>query len=137
MRTLCLTLSLTFITGCASMASSDEEPRHVGTIDKSFKISRTGKGLSALYGSPFGELINSALTSPVETNRYYVRTADGNVSAASDEAYAVGDCVIIVPRTGASPGSAYAYGDARLQRSDRCPKDSPRSTPAAAQTSQR
>src|SRR2546426_11508278 len=30
MRTLCITLSLAFITGCASMASSDEEPRYVG-----------------------------------------------------------------------------------------------------------
>jgi hypothetical protein len=49
-----------------------------------------------------------------------VRTPTGQMMAQSDEAFAVGECVEIVPESDRASGPAFRYGEARLLRSDSC-----------------
>ena len=108
---------LTPAAAAAAAGIQDSARRYVGTVAQTFKISRPRDGLSALHRlGKVGELMNGALTASAETNRYIVRTPTGNLSVASDESYANGDCVVVVPEEGAIDDGAYDYGEARVER---------------------
>jgi hypothetical protein len=118
-RPLVLTFTLCMLAGCASV--HDSARRYTGIVEQSFKISRAQEGLPVLQRlGKVGDLMNGALTASTETNRYIVRTPTGKLSVASDESFANGDCVAVVPEEAAIDDSAYGYGEARVERSDAC-----------------
>ncbi|HKQ29089.1 MAG TPA: hypothetical protein VJT77_10855 [Burkholderiales bacterium] len=86
------------------------------------QITRPGQGGSpALYMfGLIGGLVNAALSGEGKTNFYLVNAEGGQVSAQSDERFAVGDCVEVIPAKSAQVGRAFPYGDARVAASQKC-----------------
>jgi hypothetical protein len=117
-------LALVILSGCASM---DSERRFTGVVEKSQKITRAGESSGALMGfGALGGLLHHATSSPTVTNFYRVRVGGETFSAQADEAYPLGACVDIIPSKGALTGRDYAYGQARLQASDKCTDEAKR-----------
>jgi hypothetical protein len=122
MRMMCFCVAATLLAACASTPTSTTERRYVGTVEKTMEVTRPRQGGSpALYMFGLvGGLVNAALSNPKKTNLYVVKSDAGEVSAHSDERFAVGDCVEIIAAKGAPAGLAYAYGNARVVASSQC-----------------
>jgi hypothetical protein len=122
MRMTCFCIAATMLAACASTPKDDTERSYVGTVEHTTEVTRPSQGGSpALYMFGLvGGLVNAALSNPKKTNLYVVKSSVGEVSAHSDERFAVGDCVEVIPAKGAPADLAYAYGKARVVRSNRC-----------------
>jgi hypothetical protein len=122
MRVLCSCAAAILLAACASTPTSNPEQIYVGTVEKTSEVARPNQGGSpALYMFGLvGGLLNAALSPPKKTNLYVVKAGNGEVSAHSDERFAVGDCVEIVTARGAPATLTYAYGMARVAASTRC-----------------
>ncbi len=94
----------------------------VGVIEKSQRQERQREpprallfsgliGMAAYYG------VSRSLT---QTNAYEILNANGDVvSVLTDDKFAVGACVVIVPM-GITPSNQYPYGYVALRSSQRC-----------------
>jgi hypothetical protein len=121
LRFVSLVASVAVLAGCSSPSRDDAERRHTGTVQKVMHVARQADGLSVLERlEGFGKLLNSALRRRPETNQYVIRTADGQISAQSDEDFTVGQCVEVVPASDQASGPAFRYGEARIVGSDGC-----------------
>jgi hypothetical protein len=110
------------LSGCSSSGVYDGDRRFTGVVERSQKISRSGEPSGALMGfGAIGGLIHHAAGGPTPTTLYQVRVSGEIFTAQSDEEYALGTCVDIIPTKDAIVGRAYAYGQARLVVSDKCP----------------
>jgi hypothetical protein len=116
-----VTVAVAFLGGCASIPGPDSGRSYYGTVEKTMPITRPGQGGSpALYMfGLIGGLVNAAL-SEGKTNFYLVNADGGQVSAQSDERFAIGDCVEVIPAKSAPAGRSFAYGDARMTASQKC-----------------
>jgi hypothetical protein len=117
----CLLVALVMMGGCASLGAYDGERRFAGVVEGSQKISRSGEpsGVLMAFGA-IGGLIHHAASGPTPTNLYFVRVSGEIITVQVDEEWASGSCVEIIPTRDAIGGRAYAYGEARLVRSDKC-----------------
>jgi len=124
MRFACLVLLP--LAACASgpAARPAGEPvvdaRYSGTVQKVMRVVRQGAdvpGIKVL--GKVGNLLGPHLRRNTETHQYVVRTPTGQIIAQSDNEFAVGDCVQVVPREQAS-GPAFRYDEADITRSERC-----------------
>jgi membrane protein implicated in regulation of membrane protease activity len=107
--------------GCASMGVNDGDRRFVGTVEQSQKTSRAGEPSGALMAfGAIGGLLHHAASGPTATNLYRVSVSGEIFTAQSDDEFAPGTCVEIIPAKDAFVGRAYAYGQARLVASDKC-----------------
>jgi membrane protein implicated in regulation of membrane protease activity len=107
--------------GCASMGANDGDRRFVGIVEQSQKISRAGEPSGALMAlGAIGGLLHHAASGPTPTNLYRVRVSGEIFTAQSDDEYAPGTCIEIIPAKDAFLGRSYAYGQARLVASDKC-----------------
>ena len=122
MRTTCLSLAATLLAACASTPTTTTEHSYLGTVKETKEVTRPNeRGSPALYMFGLvGGLMNAALSKPKKTNLYVVKSEVGEVSAHSDERFAIGDCVQIISVKGAPAGNAYAYGKARVVASSEC-----------------
>src|SRR5688572_10118091 len=122
MRVMCFCVAATLLAACASTPTNNTERTYVGTVEKTSEVTRPNQGGSpALYMFGLvGGLINAALSTPKKTNLYVVKSDAGEVSAHSDERFAVGDCVEIITAKAAPAAPAYAYGMARVVPSRQC-----------------
>ena len=122
MRVICFCVAATLLAACASTPTSNTERTYVGTVEKTSEVNRPNQGGSpALYMFGLvGGLLNAALSTPKKTNLYVVKSDAGDVSAHSDERFAVGDCVEIITVKTAPAGLSYAYGMARIVPSRQC-----------------
>jgi hypothetical protein len=121
-RFIGVTLAMAIVGGCASIPGGDSDRSYYGTVEKTMPITRPGQGGSpALYMfGLIGGLVNAALSGEGKTNFYLVNADGGQVSAQSDERFAIGDCVEVIPAKSAPAGRSFAYGDARVTASRRC-----------------
>jgi len=114
-------LAVLVLGGCASMGANDGDRHFVGTVEQSQKISRAGEPSGALMAfGAIGGLLHHAASGPTPTNLYRVRVSDEIFTAQSDDEYAPGTCIEIIPAKDAFVGRSYAYGQARLVASDKC-----------------
>src|SRR5882672_6871398 len=114
-------LAVLVLGGCASMGDNDGDRHFVGTVEQSQKISRAGEPSGALMAfGAIGGLLHHAASGPTPTNLYRVRVSDEIFTAQSDDEYAPGTCIEIIPAKDAFVGRSYAYGQARLVASDKC-----------------
>jgi hypothetical protein len=75
----------------------------------------------AIGGLVYGEVRASTDARRALRKLYYVKTAaEREVAAYSDEYFAVGTCVEIIPTKDAQSSSYFAYSAARISRSDKC-----------------
>jgi hypothetical protein len=125
---LLILLLLGVLTGCATPATAPTttakpESGYAGTVQKVFRVVRQGADLPGmrLFGK-LGNALGAALRQTTETQQYVVRTPTGQITAQSDEQFAVGDCVEVLPQTEASAGPAFRYGEAQIIRSETCPE---------------
>ena len=124
---LSLLLLLGLLTGCATppagtpTAAPKVERGYAGTVQKVFRIVRQGADLPGmrLFGK-LGNALAEATRRSAETQQYVVRTPTGQITAQSDEQFAVGDCVEVLPQTERSFGPAFRYGEAQVVRSENC-----------------
>jgi hypothetical protein len=94
--------------------------RYAGTVQKILRVVRQGAELPGLrFLGKGASVLGPALRQNGETLQYVVRTPAGNVIAQSDDEFAVGECVAVIPRAEAT-GPAFRYGDAELVRSESC-----------------
>lgn len=137
MRTLCFSLVAIMLAACASTPTSNNERSYLGTVQQATEVARPNQGGSpALYMFGLvGGLMNAALSNPKKTNLYVVKSDIGELSAHSDERFAVGDCVQIIGAKGALAGTAYAYGRARVVASSQCAPLAQTQTGASGNTS--
>jgi hypothetical protein len=139
MRTICFSLAAAMLAACASTpTSTTTEQTYLGTVEKTSEVTRPNeRGSPALYMFGLvGGLMNAALSKSKKTNLYVVKSEVGEVSAHSDERFAIGDCVQIIPAKGAPAGLAYAYGKARVVASSQCTPLAQTQTGAAGSTSE-
>ena len=116
-------LGVVGFSGCAS-GSYDGDRRFTGVVERSQKISRAGEPSGLLMGfGAIGGLMHHAASGSTPTNLYQVRVAGEIFTAQTDEDFAVGSCVDIIPAKDAFVGRAYAYGQARLVTSAKCSND--------------
>lgn len=93
---------------------------YAGTIEKVFRVVRKGADLpGAQFLGRVGAALGSALRRNAETLQYIVRTPRGQVIAQSDEEFAVGACVEVIPQADHS-GPAFRYGEAAIVPSQAC-----------------
>jgi hypothetical protein len=94
--------------------------RYSGTVQKVMRVVRQGADVPGmkLLGK-VGNVLGPHLRHNTETHQYVVRTPTGQIMAQSDNEFAVGDCVQVVPRAQAS-GPAFRYDEAEIVRSERC-----------------
>jgi hypothetical protein len=115
-------LAFAALVACTSAPQESASPQHgyAGTVEKVLRVVRQGPKLpgTELFGK-LGSALGAAFRQNVETLQYIVRTPSGQITAQTDEEFAPGDCVEVIPQTGRS-GPAFRYGEARVVRSQRC-----------------
>src|SRR4051794_35823432 len=124
MRFACLVLLP--LAACASVPAGrpagepSVDARYSGTVQKVMRVVRQGTDVPGmkLLGK-VGNVLGPHLRQNTETHQYVVRTPTGQIIAQSDDEFAVGDCVQVIPRAQAS-GPAFRYGEAEIMRSERC-----------------
>ena len=115
-------LLLAVLSACGTTQSHKaERAGYAGTVQKIFRITRQGPELPGIRRlGQLGSIVGPALRESSETHQYVVRTPSGQIIAQSDEAFSVGDCVEVLPRSDAASGPAFRYGEAELVRSASC-----------------
>lgn len=115
-----LILGLLLLPACSTAQLDKAKRGYAGTVKKVFQVTLQGRDLPGirLLGKAAG-LLAPALRHSTETHQYVVGTPTGQITAQSDEEFAVGDCVEVIPEGDAS-GPAFRYGQARIVRSDGC-----------------
>lgn len=124
-----LGMLLLLLSGCSTMGGQDGDIRHLGVIDQKSTASRSGNPSRLLmaFGAIGGAIYGSMADSSHPTNMYSVKTVEGeSVTAFSDDVFAIGECVEVVPSRGVARSPGYYHGDARILRSEKC------STPAGS-----
>lgn len=119
MRWACLAI-LILLPACAQVKSERPERSYAGTIQKVFQVTLQGQDLPGmrLLGQ-LRDVVGPVLRRSTETHQYVVRTPTGQIIAQSDDEFAVGDCVEVVPQSDA-PGPAFRYGQAQIVKSEKC-----------------
>jgi hypothetical protein len=120
---------LTMLPACAPMQVDKQVEKQIdklqrgyaGTVQKVFRITRQGDDLPGirLLGQ-VGSVLGPALRQSSETHQYVVRTPTGQIIVQSDDEFAVGDCVAVIPESDAASGPAFRYGQARVLKSEQC-----------------
>ena len=115
-------MAMLALNACTAMGVYDGDRRFAGVVEQVRHVSRPGQpplilmGLGAIGGLAYGEM-----KKPTETNLYVVSTADGaRITAQTDDDFAVGDCVEIIPSKNARISNGYTYGDARIVKARGC-----------------
>ena len=120
-RLACLVI-LAMVPACAPMKSQSPERGYAGTVQKVYPVTLQGRDLPGMrFLGRMGEALGSSLrkSRTGETNQYVMRTRAGQIMAQSDDEFAVGDCVEVIPHGDAS-GPAYRYGQVRVVKSNEC-----------------
>jgi hypothetical protein len=114
---------LAFLPACAANnVAKVEKAAHsyAGRVQKVFQVVRQGEDLPGFrYLGSKAQVFAPMLRQSSETMQYVVRTPTGQIIAQSDEEFAVGDCVEVVPQANAS-GPAFRYGQALVLKSEKC-----------------
>jgi hypothetical protein len=117
-------ISLLFVLllpACSTAQLDKVKKGYAGTVKKVFQVTLQGRDLPGirLLGKA-ANVLAPALRRSSETHQYIVGTPTGQITAQSDEEFAVGDCVEVIPEDDAASGPAFRYGQARIVRSDGC-----------------
>jgi hypothetical protein len=114
-------LVLALLPACAPMNAGKPERGYAGTVQKAYPVTLQGNDLPGirLLGK-VGALLGPKLRHSGETNQYVVRIPTGQIMAQSDEEFAVGECVEVVPLSDKAFGPAYRRGDAKVLKSNNC-----------------
>jgi|SRR5438105_15227003 len=93
---------------------------YAGRVQKVFQVVRQGQDLPGFRLLPEkAQAFAPMLRKSSETMQYVVRTPTGQIIAQSDDEFAVGDCVEVVPHADAS-GPSFRYGQAQIIKSEKC-----------------
>ncbi len=113
---------LVLLPACASVKSDKPQRGIAGKVQKVYQVVLQGKDVPGVrllgrVGDVFASPLRKARTG--ETNQYVVSTPGGQILAQADDEFAVGDCVVVIPRDDAY-GPAFRYGQAQIVKSDSC-----------------
>jgi hypothetical protein len=105
---------------CASTKADRTDHGYAGTVQKAYPVTLQGRDVPGMrFLGKLGDALGPKLRRSGETNQYVVRTPTGQIMAQSDEPFAVGDCVEVIPQNAAS-GPAFRYGQAEVVKSNEC-----------------
>jgi len=116
-------LLVSTLSACGAIGVYDGDFRHLGVIEQKSTISRAGEPSKLLmaFGAIGGAIYGHTANSTYPTNLYTVKTTEGeSVSAQTDDEFAIGDCVEVIPSREAGRARAYVYGSSRMVRSEQC-----------------
>ena len=110
----------------AACASDKPAPRadsaYSGRVQKAYEVTKQGKDIPGMnLLDRVGAALGPKLRRSTQTHQYVLSTPTGQIMAQSDEQFAVGDCLDVIPRDDASRGPAFRLGEAQLVRSEKCP----------------
>jgi hypothetical protein len=119
-RLACLVV-LTLLPACAPIKAAKADRGYAGIIQKAYPVTLQGKDVPGirLLGK-VGALLGPKLRQSGETNQYVIRIPTGQIMAQSDEEFAAGECVEVVPQNDKAFGPAYRRGDANVVKSNNC-----------------
>ena len=120
LRWACVAI-LVLLPACSTPSKAERIAHsYAGKVQKVFKVVLQGRDLPgmSLLGQK-AQVFAPMLRQSSETLQYVVRTPNGQIMAQSDEEFAVGDCVEIVPQEETS-GPAFRYGQAKVVKSEKC-----------------
>src|SRR5258708_3242717 len=111
---------LALLAACAPMKAGKSDGGYAGTVQKAYPVTLQRKDLPGiLLLGRGGNLLAPKLRHSGETNQYVVRTPTGQIMAQSDDEFAVGDCVEVVPQ-GDAAGPAYRRSQANVVKCNNC-----------------
>jgi hypothetical protein len=91
-----------------------------GVVQKAYPVTLQGKDLPGIrFLGRVGTLLAPKLRHSSETNQYVVRIPTGQIMAQSDEEFAVGECVEVIPQSDGA-GPAYRRSEAKVVKSNSC-----------------
>jgi len=113
-------LILALLPACASNKAERPDPGYAGTVQKAYPVTLQGQDLPGMrFLGKVGSILGPKLRRSSETYQYVVRTRTGQIMAQSDDPFAAGDCVEVIPKN-ASSGPAFRYGQAEVVKSNEC-----------------
>jgi len=119
-RPACLVV-LTLLGACAPMKAEKPERGLAGVVQKAYPVTLQGKDVPGIrFLGRVGTLLAPKLRQSGETNQYVVRIPTGQIMAQSDDEFAVGECVEVVPQSDNASGPAYRRSEAKVVKSNNC-----------------
>ena len=103
------------------MKADKAERGYAGVVQRAYPVTLQGKDIPGirLLGR-VGNLLAPKLRQSGETNQYVVRIPTGQIMAQSDDEFAVGDCVEVIPQSDEASGPAYRRSEAKVVKSNNC-----------------
>ena len=119
-RLACLVV-LALLPACAPMKAEKAERGYVGVVQKAYPVTLQGKDVPGIrFLGKVGALLGPKLRQSGETNQYVVRIPTGQIMAQSDDEFAAGECVEVVPQSDKAFGPAYRRSEANVVKSNDC-----------------
>lgn len=119
-RLACL-LTLALLPACAPIKSEKPERGLAGVVQKAYPVTLQGKDVPGIRMlGKLGALLGPKLRQSGETNQYVVRVPTGQIMAQSDDEFAVGECVEVIPQSDEAFGPAYRRSEAKVVKSNNC-----------------
>jgi hypothetical protein len=114
-------LVLALLPACAPIKSEKPEHGFAGVVQKAYPVTLQGKDVPGIrFLGKLGALLGPKLRHSDETNQYVVRIPTGQIMAQSDEEFAVGECVEVIPQSDEASGPAYRRSEATVVKSNDC-----------------
>lgn len=119
-RLACLVVAA-LLPACAPIKPEKPEHGFAGVVQKAYPVTLQGKDVPGIRSlGRLGALLAPKLRHSSETNQYVVRIPTGQIMAQSDDEFALGECVEVVPQNDRAFGPAYRRSDARIVKSNSC-----------------
>jgi len=119
-RLACLVV-LALLGACAPMKAEKPERGLAGIVQKAYPVTLQGKDVPGIrFLGRVGALLAPKLRQSGETNQYVLRIPTGQIMAQSDDEFAVGECVEVIPQSDGASGPAYRRSEVKLVKSNNC-----------------
>ena len=120
-RLACLLVVLVLLPSCATVKTEKSDRGYAGVVQKAYPVTLQGNDVPGIrFLGRVGAVLAPKLRQSGETNQYVVRIPTGQIMAQSDDEFAVGDCVEVVPQSDKASGPAYRRSEADVVKSNNC-----------------
>jgi len=112
---------LLLLAACGPIKAEKPERGLAGVVQKAYPVTLQGKDVPGIrFLGRVGAVLAPKLRHSGETNQYVLRTPTGQIMAQSDDEFAVGECVEVIPQSDAASGPAYRRSEATVVKSNNC-----------------